>query len=179
MIAALIILVVCEIMLLVHYYEIAPDFRVSLELQLYDLHDEVTLLKAECTTQVAESDCSILQDSIELMLCRLSRMSIGSLILVESQSRRDPGFLIAAHERARILDESSVLRVRALRQQALKIATQALAVNGFPWSMLLIAPSVRAAIRGRLRILTCLSIHELEQATPSRRREWGQSVKNA
>lgn len=179
MIAALIILVLCEVVLLAYYYEIAPDCRVLLELQLYEIHDEVTLLKAECNSQVAKSDCSILQDSIVFLLCRLSRMSIGSLIFVESESRRDPGFLIAAQERARILDECTVPRVRALRQQALKIATKAFAVNGFPWSMLLIAPSVRASVRGRLRILTCLSIHEFEQATPSHRRPWGESVKNA
>jgi hypothetical protein len=179
MITAMIVLFLCEILLFVHHFIVAPDFRVSLELQLYELRNEIILLKAECVSPAAARDCLILQESIEFMIRKLPRLSVASLVFIELESRRDPGFLATAQERARMLDESTVPRVRTLRQRALNIATKAFAVNGVPWSMLLIAPSVLAAVRSRLSALTSLSVREFQQATPWDRGRWSGKVKSA
>jgi hypothetical protein len=179
MITALIVLFLCEILLNAHHFIFAPDFRLSLELQLYELRDEIILLKTECASLAAARDCLILQESIEFMICKLPRISVASLVFIELESRRDLGFLETAQERARLLDESTVPRVRALRERALDIATKAFAVNGIPYSILLIAPSAMAAVRGRLSVLTSLSVREFQQATPWDRRQWGGKVKSA
>jgi hypothetical protein len=67
-----------------------------------------------------------------------------------------------------MLDESAVPRVRILRQRALDIAITAFAVNCIVWAPLLVAPSILAAARSRLRILTSLSDRELYQSAPFR-----------
>jgi hypothetical protein len=179
MITVMIVLFLWQIFLLGYHFILAPDFRVSLELQLYELRDEVIALRAECVSPAAARDGLILQESIEFMIRKLPRISVASLVFIELESRRNPGFLATAQERARMLDESTEPRVRALRQRALNVATKAFAVNGVPWSMLLIAPSVLAAARGRLSVLTSLSIREFQQATPWDRRQWDGKVKNA
>jgi hypothetical protein len=179
MITAMILLFFFEILLFAHHFILAPDFRVSLELQLYELRNEILLLRAECVSPEAARDGLILQESIEFMIRKLPRISVASLVFIELESRRDPEFLATAQERARMLDESTEPRVRALRQRALNVATKAFAVNGVPWSLLLIAPSVLAAARGRLSVLTSLSVREFQQATPWDRRQWDGKVKSA
>jgi hypothetical protein len=147
---------------------IAPSIRMSLTLRLDELRHEAILLKAEYIDSEPYLDCLTLQESIEFMIRKLRRISLSSWIYVELESRRSPGFLTRAQERARMLDESTVPRVRMLRQRALDIATKALAVNSIAWAPLLVAPSIVAVARSRLRILTSLSVRELHQSAPFR-----------
>ncbi len=147
---------------------IAPGIRFSLTLRLAELRREVIALKAEYTDSGPYLDCLTLQESLEFMIRKLRRISLSSWIYVELESKRSPGFLTRAQERARMLDESTVPRVRILRQRALDIAIKAFAVNCTTWAPLLIAPSIVAAARSRLRILTALSDRELHQSAPFR-----------
>jgi len=147
---------------------IAPSIRVSLTLRLARLRHETILLQAEYNDSAAHRDCLALQESIEFMIHRLRRISLSSWIYVELESRRNPGFLTGAQERARMMEESTVPRVRLIRQKSLDIALKAFAVNTTAWAPLLVVPSIMAAARTRLRILTSLSIGELHQTAPFR-----------
>jgi hypothetical protein len=147
---------------------IAPSIRMSLTMQLDELRREAIALKAEYMDSGSHLDCLTLQESLEFMIRKLRRISLSSWIYVELESKRSPGFLTRAQERARMLDESAVPRVRILRQRALDIAIKAFAVNSIAWAPLLVAPSIAAAARSRLRILTSLSDRELHQSAPFR-----------
>lgn len=67
-----------------------------------------------------------------------------------------------------MMEESTVPHVRMIRQKSLDIALKAFAVNTTAWAPLLVVPSIMAAARTRLRILTSLSIGELHQTAPFR-----------
>jgi hypothetical protein len=167
-ITGMIVLFVWAILSFVYDVFIAPNIRRSLTRKLVALRADTILLKAEYVDSAAYLDCLTLQESIEFMIHKLRRISLSSWLFVERESRRSPGFLTKAQVRARTLDESTVPRIRAIREQTLDIATKALAVNSPAWAPLLIAPSIVAAARSRLRILTSLSARELHQSAPFR-----------
>lgn len=167
-IAGMIVFFVGALLDFVYNIIIAPSIRMSLTMRLEELRREAILLKATCVDSGAYLDCLTLQDSLEFMIRKLRRISLSSWIYVELESRRSPNFLSRAQERARMLEESTVPRVRVLRQRALDVAVKAFAINSIAWAPLLIAPSIVAAAKSRLRILTSLSDHELHQSAPFR-----------
>ena len=163
----------------IYHCILAPSFRLTLELDLYELRDEVKLLKAGSVEPVTMEASAILQESIEVMICKLDRIILSSLLFVEFESRRDPEFLTMARDRARMLEESPVQCIRLLRQRALQIAKWALIVNSIEYAVLLIIPAVSDAAKERLRVLTALRVPDFHQAIPQERRRWERGIKNA
>jgi len=76
-----------------------------------------------------------------------------------------------ARERARMLDDCTVLRIREIRKQTLKIAAEALVVNSGAWVVLFFAPWIIASIgyseaKMRFSVLASLNSREFRRISP-------------
>ena len=150
---------------------LAPSLRLSLRLRLFVLQDEVRQLKLECAESLHGQHLAFLRDSIDGLTSMLNHVDMASLVGVGLESRRDPTFLKQARERARMLDDCTVLRVREIRKQTLKIAAEALVVNSGAWVVLFFAPWIIASIgyseaKRRFSVLASLNSREFRRISP-------------
>src|SRR5882724_10112283 len=102
----------------------------------------------------------------------LHHFDIASLLGIEFESRKDPEFLKQAEERSRVLDDCKIPRVREIREQALKIAAEALCVNSGAWVVLFCAPWIVALIgyseaKRRIRVFASLTSQDFNRISPS------------
>jgi len=171
MVATLIALMALALFHFVYESIVAPDLRLWLTSKLYGLRKEASLLKLECAGTAAELNCILLQESINVLISELRRISLASLVGIEIESRKNPGFLARATQRLRMLDECTSPRIQEIRAQCLDIATKALAVNSIGWAALLVAPWAIASVgisasKTRLRVLVLLNSGEFQRISP-------------
>ena len=150
---------------------LAPSLRLSLRFRLFVLQDEVRQLKLECVESLHGQHLAFLRDSIDGLTSMLNHVDMASLVGVGLESRRDPTFLEQARERARMLDDCTVLRVREIRKKTHRIAAEALVINSGAWVALFFAPWIVAAIgyaeaRKRFRVLASLNSREFRLVSP-------------
>ncbi len=171
MTTAIIVLLALAVFHFAYESILAPSLRLSLRFRLLVLRDEVRQLKLERVESLHDEHFAFLQDSINGLTSRLHHVDMASLVSVELESRRDPTFLEQARERARMLDDCTVLRVREIRKQTLKIAAEALVVNSGAWVVLFFAPWIVASIgyseaKRRFRVLASLNSREFKRISP-------------
>ena len=145
---------------------LAPDLRLWLTWKLHELRDEADTLEKQCADTAARYPCTVLRESVETLIPMLHYITVSSLILVEFESRKDPGPFLRAQQRARVLDGCTLARVREIRRRMLDLTAKAIIVNSIGWAPLLLAPWLItsagfAAARKRLRILVSLNRRDL------------------
>ena len=171
MTTAIIVLLILAVFHFVHESILAPGFRLSLRFRLIVLRDEVRQLKIECAESLHDEHFVFLQDSINGLISMLHRLNMATLFGFEFESRRDPQFLEQAQERSRLLDDCRIPRIREIRKQALKIATEALFVNSGAGLVLFFAPWIVASIgyseaKKRIRVFASLTRQDFKRISP-------------
>jgi hypothetical protein len=103
MTTAIVILLALAVFHFAYEAILAPSLRLSLRFRLFVLRDEVRRLKIECLESLNDNHFVFLQGSINGLISMLHRVDMALLVGVEFESRKDPGFLEQARERARML----------------------------------------------------------------------------
>lgn len=126
---------------------IAPSLRLELRLALIRLANEVRRLKIQSSaaaderSDVVERQLGELQDSIDSLACMLFKFDLVTIYAISEEIDRDAGLKRRVEARARILDDCALPEVLALRNQQIRIATKALAVNSGPMLLWSVVPA--------------------------------------
>jgi hypothetical protein len=147
---------------------LAPSFRLELRFELFELRDEVRLLKINNLSsngpEFVDEHYGYLQDSINALICILYRYDLAAIWTITDQINRDEALRQRVEARARLLDDCELPAVLSMRKRQLIIAAKALAVNSGPMLLLLLAPALALrgykAVRGKIRgeIKTSLTV---------------------
>jgi hypothetical protein len=159
---------------------LAPSFRLELRFQLFELRDEVRLLKIDNLLsksnepEFVDGHFGYLQDSINALICILYRYDLAAIWAIIGQINRDSALRQRAETRARFLDDCELPAVLSIRKKQLNIAAKVLAVNSGPMLLLLLAPAlalrgyeaVRGKIRGEIRTSLTIPGTDLKRCIP-------------
>jgi hypothetical protein len=105
----------------------------KLRFELRALRDELRRLRWTSSYSAGEENFRHLDESLAALISVLHQFDAGTLAAAKQELRRNPDLRKQVEQRARILDACDIPEVIQVRQQILRIATQALLVNHGAW----------------------------------------------
>jgi len=153
-------------LVLLHFvYEgiIAPSLRLNLRFRLFQLRDELRMLKIRHGSDFDDKHFHYLQDGVNNLLSGLPRIDITLLVRVMNEIASDKQLKQRMDARAKILDDCKLDDARRLRKQSIEIVERALTINSGAW-VLYVLPIALAAVCYKSTIKTLRSLTALSQS---------------
>jgi hypothetical protein len=112
---------------------LAPSERLKLRFELFELRDRLRSLKIEYSECLEDRHFHYLQDSLNNLICLLTRFDMATLSQIELEIQRDPELRRRSEVRSATLDDCQLEEMKTIREASFRIATKALLINSGGW----------------------------------------------
>jgi len=112
---------------------IAPSLRLEVRFKLFQLRDDLRMLKIEHAEKLDDRHFHYLQDSINNVIRGLPNFSLAMLYDLMERISKDRELKARLDARAKILDDCQIEQARKIREQGVRLVQQALSINSGGW----------------------------------------------
>lgn len=154
------------------YYEsiAAPLSRLRIQDDLFALRDELRRLKIDVREGMNDQTFHMLQDSINSLISSLEYFDLMTIASAMVEIKRDQDLRKRMEARLKIIQDSTMPEVKAIRARTVKLADQLVFINSGAWGFYLLPLAMMAAgfaaIKKKVMSIISLSTLDFQRVAP-------------